>query len=90
MKKKLITVLTVAGALFRANKGAMSEFTILLLVTLISGLLSGSALCGACTGTVANAGLGKVLDLLRLSFSSTPRPAVLGIAVGTLLALAIL
>ena len=88
--KKLITILTVIGNAFKNNKGVVSEFAILMLVTLISGLLFGSALCGACIGAIAHAGLGKVLDLLGLAFSTNSRTAVVGISVGTLLAVIII
>ena len=90
MKKKIITILSVIGGLFKANKGVVSEFTILMLVTLIFGLIFKSALGGACMGAITFTGLGKVLDLLGLTFSTTSRPAILGIAVGTLLAMAII
>ena len=90
MKKKLITVLTVIGDAFKANKGLVSEFIILMLVTLIFGLVFGNALAGACIGAIAHAGLGKVLDLLGLAFSTNSRTAVVGISVGTLLVLVII
>lgn len=90
MKKKLITIITVIGALFEANKGVVSEFMILMIVTLVFGLLFRSALGGACVGAMAYTGLGKILDLLGLVFSRTSRTAVLAIATGTLLVLAII
>ena len=90
MKKKIITILSVIGGLFKANKGVVSEFTILMLVTLIFGLIFRSALGGACVGAMAYTGLGKILDLLGLVFSRTARTAVLAIATGTLLVLAII
>ena len=90
MKKKLITIITVIGALFKANKGVVSEFMILMIVTLVFGLLFRSALGGACVGAITYTGLGKVLDLLGLVFSRTSRTAVLAIATCTLLVLAII
>ena len=90
MKKNLITILTVIGNAFKNNKGVVSEFAILMLVTLIFGLLFGNALCGACIGAIAHAGLGKILDILGLAFSTNSRTAVVGISVGTLLALMII
>lgn len=98
MKKKLITILTVIGDRFKANKGVVSLFAITCLATLVPAAIA--ALCGAstgpcaifgaCIGTLVHTALAKALDVIGLSFSLTPRPAVVGIAVGTLLALALL
>ena len=90
MKKKLITMLTVIGDLFKNNKGTVSQFTIILVITLIAALLAGSALFGACVGALAHTGLGAILDFLGLSFARTSRPSVLGIAIGTIAAMAII
>lgn len=98
MKKKLITIFIVIGGLFKANKGVISLLGITFALTFISAAIAGfcgastptCAIFGACFGTLTQTALGKVLDFLGLSFSRTPRPAVVGIALGTLLALAIL
>lgn len=90
MKKKLITMLTFIGDLFKENKGVVSQFTILLVVTLAAALMAWNALFGACVGTVVHTGLGKTLESLGLSFARTSRPSVLGIAIGTMAALTII
>lgn len=90
MKKKLISILTVIGDFIKQNKGVVSQFTILILITLISALCASNALFGACVGAIAHTGLGKVLDILGLTFATTSRPSILGIAIGTILAMIII
>lgn len=98
MKKKLITLLSPIAGFVARNKGETSLCIIMLAVTFVAALVASlfgasapsAALVGACCAQLFRTAFDTLLDRLGLALAATPRPAVIGIAVATLLALAVL